>query len=98
MNYYLTGAAVLAGLLGLGHSLLGEKTILGPLFTRNDLPKLMGSAEFTKQTLRFTWHVTTALLWGLAGILWLLACGTPDGILTISAWTLNTSVAVTIRS
>ena len=96
MNYYLGVAAVLAALLGAAHSLLGERFVLGPLFQRGHLPKLMGSAGFTGQVLRFTWHVTTALLWGLAAILWLLSSGSPGGIGAIVAWTFAVCFAIAL--
>ena len=68
-------AAVLIFLLGLAHSLLGERFILVLLFRRKDLPKLFGGTAFTTQTLRFAWHVTTIAWWGFAVLLWQLAAG-----------------------
>ena len=67
-------AAVLALLMGLAHSYLGERYILIRLF-RRELPRLFGSDEFTKQTLRFVWHVTTVSWWGFAAILVALDMG-----------------------
>lgn len=63
-------AAVLAFLLGLAHSVLGERYILTRLFRRDNLPKLFGGTEFTARTLRFAWHLTTIALWGFAALLW----------------------------
>jgi len=71
-------AALLLVLLGAVHSYLGERLILRRLFRREDLPKVLGSAAFTKQTLRFTWHMTTVLLLGLAGVLAVLATSPAD--------------------
>lgn len=68
-------AAVLVVLLGVAHSVLGERYILIRLF-RRDLPELLGGQEFTRNTLRFAWHLTTALAFGLGALLWLLA-GSP---------------------
>jgi hypothetical protein len=65
-------AAVLVALLGLAHSVLGERYILIRLF-RLELPKLFGGPEFTRRTLRFAWHLTTVLTWCLAALLVLLA-------------------------
>ncbi|MBJ7575448.1 hypothetical protein [Luteimonas sp. MC1828] len=62
-------AAALAVALGVAHSLLGERYILTRLFRRNDLPKLFGSWEFTTQTLRFAWHITTVAWFGFAALL-----------------------------
>ena len=66
----LQAAAILIFLLGLAHSILGERYILVRLFKRDNLPKVLGSTEFTARTLRFAWHVTTITWWGLAAILW----------------------------
>ena len=69
MNFYFFGAALLITLLGLAHSVLGEWLLLGPLFRRGDVPKLIGSRRFAKRTLRFAWHLTTVLMWCTAAIL-----------------------------
>ena len=42
-------AAILIVLLGVAHSVLGERYILTRLF-RGELPKLFGSSEFTLNT------------------------------------------------
>ncbi len=65
MNIPLFAGGALATLLGAAHSFLGEKLLLGPLFHRSDLPKLLGSRTFARRTLRFAWHLTTALLAGV---------------------------------
>lgn len=64
-------AALLAVGIGLAHSFLGEKYILIRLF-RQPLPKLFGDDRFTRQTLRFAWHLTTVSWFGLAAIMILL--------------------------
>jgi len=58
--------------IGLVHSYLGEKYILIRLFRRDNLPKISGSAWYTKRVLRFAWHITTIVWWGVAAILFLL--------------------------
>ena len=65
-------AAALAIGLGLFHSVLGERYILIRLF-RRELPKLFGSDDFTKRTLRFAWHLTTLAWWGFALLLVMIA-------------------------
>ena len=65
----LQAAAILVFLLGLAHSILGERYILVRLFRRPDLPKLFGGTAFTSRTLRFAWHLTTIIAWGLAVVL-----------------------------
>ena len=62
-----TAALLLVG-IGLAHSYLGERYILGRLF-RRDLPELFGSDVFTKRTLRFAWHLSTVAWWGFAALL-----------------------------
>lgn len=74
-TYALITAAGLALLLGVAHSVLGERYILRRLFRRPDLPKLFGSDWFTRRTLRFAWHLTSLAFWGLGAILVLAAVG-----------------------
>jgi len=62
-------AALILIFLGAAHSYLGEKYILIRLFKRTDMPHLYGSATFTKNTLRFAWHITTFAWLGIAVIL-----------------------------
>ena len=78
MNTPFLTAAGLTVLLGVAHSYLGERYILMRLFRRGDLPKLFGGVEFTQQTLRFAWHLTSVAWMGLAGLLVALALS-PDG-------------------
>ena len=78
-------AAVLILLLGLVHSLLGERYILVRLFRRDNLPRLFGSDLFTKRTLRFAWHLTTVVWLGIAALLVQLASGRPLGAPDIGA-------------
>lgn len=66
-------SALLVFLLGLAHSILGERYIIARLIRRNRLPRLFGGTAFTAQTLRFAWHLTTVAWWGLATIVWLQA-------------------------
>ena len=68
-NSALYLAAFLLVAIGIAHSYLGERYILIRLFRRDDLPKLFGSPEFTKRTLRFAWHLTSIAWWGFAAIL-----------------------------
>ena len=82
-------AACLVVLLGVAHSVLGERFIVIRLFRRDDLPKLFGSSAFTIRTLRFAWHITTIAWFGLAAMLVLAARGdlTTHGVLKIIAAT-----------
>lgn len=67
---FLQLAAVLGFLLGLAHSVLGERYIITRLLRRDNLPELFGGTQFTARTLRFAWHLTTIALWGFAALLW----------------------------
>jgi hypothetical protein len=82
-------AAFLAFAIGLVHSALGERYILVRLFRRADLPKLLGSSQFTIRTLRFAWHITTIAWWGFSSILFLL------GKRSISSHSVSLVVGVT---
>jgi hypothetical protein len=66
-----TIALALAVLLATAHSVLGERYILMRLF-RRPLPPLLGGEDFTRQTLRFAWHLTSVAFVGLAVVLVLL--------------------------
>lgn len=62
MNSTLIVGGILTILLALAHSYLGEKLLLQRLFSRCELPKLLGSRDFARRTLRFAWHLTTLLM------------------------------------
>ena len=70
-------AAGLASLLAVAHSYLGERYLLMRLFRREDLPRLLGSVEFTKGTMRVAWHLTSVAWLGFASLLVVLA-GSPE--------------------
>jgi len=78
----VNAALVVAGVLSLGigaaHSYLGERYVIVRLLRRSDLPRLFGSDQFTRRTLRFAWHLTTVAWWGF-GALFLVMAGTPAG-------------------
>ena len=82
MGISLLMAAVLTILLAAAHSYLGERYILIRLFRRTDLPELFGGVEFTKETLRFAWHITSIAWLGLASLLVVLASSPGEAQLT----------------
>ncbi len=59
MDSLLYLAAFLLMVVSFAHSYLGERFILSRLFKRDNLPKILGSDDFTKRTLRFAWHLTS---------------------------------------
>ncbi len=69
MNACLITGAILAVLISIAHSYLGERFILTRLFRRTELPHLFGSDLFTRQTLRFVWHLASLAWIGLAAVL-----------------------------
>jgi len=68
-------AASLCFILGLGHSIVGERYILIPLLRHTDLPKMLGGTEFTARTLRFSWHLTSVAWWGSGALFCYMALG-----------------------
>jgi hypothetical protein len=78
MNSWLMTAAGLTVLIGVAHSWLGERYLIGRLLERRDLPRLLGDDRFTKGVLRFAWHLTSVAWTGLAGVMAVLAAARPD--------------------
>ena len=68
MNSYFALAAVLAFIVGLTHSIVGELLLIRRL-SNDCLPALAGSKDLARDTLRATWHLPTALAWGIGAIL-----------------------------
>lgn len=68
MNPYLISAAILTVLIGLAHSLMGERFLLPRLFKKLP-PSDFGSALFINRTARTAWHLTTLAWWGFAALL-----------------------------
>lgn len=78
MSAALLAAAALTVAVGVAHSWLGERYLVSRLLRRSDLPLLFGGDAFTRATIRFAWHLTTAAWLGLAAVLLVLA-GAPSG-------------------
>ena len=96
----LLAAAALLVLIGVVHSVLGERYILTRLFRRTDLPRLFGGTEFTRLTLRFAWHITTLAWWGFAAVLVIVARGgaMPAVLKAVSVTFLVTGVVALVAS
>ncbi|QPF75566.1 hypothetical protein G8A07_23380 [Roseateles sp. DAIF2] len=87
-------AAALIVVTSLAHSYLGERYLLMRLLRRQEqLPRLFGGTAFTAGTLRFAWHLTTLVWWGMAYLI-ALAAQRPLG----SADVLNTFGVVALLS
>jgi hypothetical protein len=73
MNTWFMFAFAFTVLVGLLHSILGEKYVITPLQHRENLPRIFGSDLLTKRTLRFAWHLTTVAWFSLASFMLKLA-------------------------
>lgn len=69
MSTCLITGAVLAVLISFAHSYLGERFILTRLMRQTTLPHLFGSDQFTRQTLRFAWHLSSIAWLGLGALM-----------------------------
>lgn len=101
MNTLLVLAAFLAAATAAAHSWLGERYILVRLLRRTDLPRLFGDDSFTRQTLRFAWHLTSVAWVGFAAVLLLVGgvlgnVPVGSGLLIIVAATFLVSAALAV--
>lgn len=97
MTTALVVAAGLTVLVSAAHSYLGERYLLRRLF-RRELPALLGGTTFTKQVLRFAWHLTSVAWLGFGAVLLALASGppTPATLRAIVAATFAVHALVTL--
>ena len=84
-NTLLLSAAVLTVAIGVAHSWIGERRLIGPLLAPDRLSGVLAKSDFARQTLRFAWHITSVAWWGIAAILVALALRPIDGT---GRWTL----------
>lgn len=75
MNLYLATAAGLATVIGVVHSLLGERLVFSRMRQRQWIPTNGGNVlrEPHVRILWASWHALTALGLAMAAVLWLLA-------------------------
>ncbi len=66
-------AAALTASLGIAHSWLGERLLLGPLLAPATRRGMLSRSAFARQALRFAWHLTTIAWWTFAAIFVVLA-------------------------
>lgn len=99
LNLWLFAGALLVFLIGLAHTVLGEKLLIGPLLEHHPWPKLPLRERFAKRTLRFAWHMTTLAWWGLSAML-LLSASSREAELTgaIAATLLLTGLLIAVVS
>ena len=80
MNFPLLIAAVGAAATGIGHSYLGERLILIPLFRGDGVPKTpIGGVSATRRMIRFTWHFFSVIAWSTSGLFFMRSAGMFDG-------------------
>jgi hypothetical protein len=94
MNVLYVVAAALLVVLVIAHSFLGERLIFPAVFALPDLPPLLGSRSFMRQTLRFTWHTTSVLGVILASTLVSLAIAPKSAASDQIATTISTGLFV----
>lgn len=78
MHMPLVAAALLTLAIGLAHSWIGERRLIGPLLAPEHRHGLL-THPFARQVLRMAWHVTTLAWWGIAAVLAILALGPITG-------------------
>ncbi len=67
MNPYFVLAALIAFVLGIVHSYMGEKYLVSPILRSEHLVSaLSGSIGLKKVALRVCWHFATIAMWGTA--------------------------------
>lgn len=95
MNWYFVIAAALAFLVGLVHSVLGERLIFRRLRQDGFVPtnggKLLGERHV--RILWASWHVLTVFGWCIASILLWLSLPSSS---TSSAWFIEQAVVITM--
>jgi hypothetical protein len=100
VNGFLAAAALLSVAGGVIHSVLGERLIFRAL-SPESLPAVTGSGDFTRQVLRFFWHLVSVAWWGFAVLLWHLAEhdaleGLARGTAVVIGWTFFASALVAL--
>lgn len=103
INISLVSAGVLTVSIGLIHSWLGERRLIGPLLAVGRRQGMLEGSVFARQVLRFAWHLTTLAWWGFGALLADLSLDTIDvhsrSILGIVAMTFFvTGMAILVSS
>ncbi len=95
MNMWLAASAVVALIVGLVHSVLGEMLIFRPL-ARQKLRDQTGGLRVGYVNIMWaSWHIVTVFGWGLAALLMWYAMAGADGadIVVISGISIVTCIA-----
>lgn len=62
-------AAILTFAVGLMHSWIGGKRLIGPILTMQGLPVILGSVARSRLTLEAGWHASALTWWGISAVL-----------------------------
>lgn len=71
-------AAFLTFGVGIVHSWLGERRLIGPLVDPATRAGLLAQSGWARRLVRFAWHITTIAWWGMAVLLVALALSPLD--------------------
>lgn len=77
-NFLLIFAAVLTVFIGIVHSWLGERRLIGPLLSPELRSGVLAHSKFARDVLRFAWHLTTLTWWGFAAMFVVLSLSPLD--------------------
>lgn len=96
MNLYFFIAAVICLIVGIVHSVMGEKLIFQAKRAKGKIVPSIGSKDLRQGHLRIiwaTWHLASVLGWVLAAILIQIAQQAPQSLDSLSAFIVNATVA-----
>lgn len=68
-------AAGLGFLLGLFHSIMGERGVVTPLLRLEKLPGEAEERRYKELVIRSAWHLTTVLCWAISAVILTMAVG-----------------------
>lgn len=66
-------AAAVVFIVGMAHSIMGERGLVTPLLNSGRQPQSKHGQAYMRAVVRGAWHLTTVLCWALAGVLVLAA-------------------------
>jgi len=106
MNWYIFSAGIVAFVVGLIHSILGEVLVFKKMRREGMIPSFGGDIlkESNVRILWATWHALTILGWGMAFLLLALASQSPTTEIysltanTVAVSTLTSSVLVLLAT
>jgi hypothetical protein len=88
-------AAALAVLVGVAHSYLGERLLIGPLLAPEKRSGLLARSDFGRNVLRFAWHITTLAWWGMGAALLAAALAPPEQAVRLAIMALSVTFLLT---